>query len=267
MQLEYLDLNKRGLIPGPSENAETFKNRVSTTLLLKKELTEKKEALPIEGNSFEEALTITEQLYDIRPDWLPAFYSNKGLMFFEGGATWITKEGLPLIHLRSSFKKKKCLLGIYHEKELLAHEMIHATRSAFSEPIFEEFFAYKTSNKSYRAFLGTLLRSPMEAYLFLGTLWLSCIFLFFGFLEPMLLPLGLVSFALIRSIKCKNAYNKAKMALMQIFKEEKTVNAILFRLTDKEILLFSKISSTKILSYIIKEPSLRWQIMRAFYLH
>jgi len=267
MQLEYLDWNRKGFIPGPTETEEAFRERVEIELILKEQLLNKTDAILINDASFDEALLITEKLYDISPKWLPAFYSNKGLMFWEGGATWVSKEGLPLVHLRRSFIKKTRILGLYERTILLAHEMIHAARSAFHEPYFEEFLAYNTSENKYQRFLGSLVKSPVEVYLFLASIWLSSVAMGFGFFEGLLLPFLLIGAVTLRSVFRQKKWKKAHETLKDIVYSADTARFILFRMSDKEIKHFAKLSKEEILSFIQreKEKSLRWQIIHAAY--
>ncbi len=130
--------------------------------------------------------------------WIPLFYTNKGLSFFEGGATFIDEtDGIrrPIIHLKKVFQKKSHWL-FYSKEEILQHELVHAMRCMFDEPKIEEFIAYQTSKVSYRRYLGPLFTSPKEIALFLGLLVLPVFFAnpwFFGF--P-LISLGIFMFRL-----------------------------------------------------------------------
>lgn len=124
--------------------------------------------------------------------WIPLYYTNKGLSFFEGGATFIDeREGVvfPLIHLRKSFKNKERWF-FYDKEEILKHELVHAMRCTFEEPKIEEFIAYQTSKLSYRKYFGPLFTSAKEIFLFLALLAIPFFFLELIFLALPFMALG-----------------------------------------------------------------------------
>jgi len=143
--------------------------------------------------------------------WIPLYYTNKGLSFFEGGATFIDeREGVvfPLIHLRKAFKNKDHWL-FYDKEEILQHELVHAMRCTFEEPKIEEFIAYQTSKLSYRKFFGPLFTSPKEIFFFLSSLALPFFFSELIFLAIPLVTLGGFLFRLaLRQKKFKALLSK-----------------------------------------------------------
>ncbi len=138
--------------------------------------------------------------------WIPLYYTNQGLSFFEGGATFIEeKEGIvrPIIHLKKAFKHKSIWL-FYDKEEILHHELIHAMRCKFNEPGIEEFLAYQTSKVAYRKYFGPLFNSTKKTFFFLGLLMLPVLFLnpalyFF----PGLALVGLIAHLAIKQYKFK----------------------------------------------------------------
>lgn len=68
-------------------------------------------------------------------------YSKKGLRPWEAGATW-GKE----IRLQPAFKQR-LRFRLADRNEVIAHELIHALRSEFIEPIFEEMLAFSTAQQ------------------------------------------------------------------------------------------------------------------------
>ena len=230
-----ISYNRRGLFPGIKECETAFFERVSR---------------------FQAVLqTASIPLYNVFPDWVSVAYGKEGLSFWEGGATWIDKDS---VHIQI---KKKSLLGLYSQQEILDHELSHAARSSFDEPIFEEFFAYKTSKKRWRRFLGPIFRTPWESYLFLGTLFLS---LWGGF---WMLPFfGLLLFAFYRLFRGHWVLNRCVKNLTHLLKNE-DIWPFLFRLTDEEILLIRRSSTEEIKNYIElqKTHSMRWKIIALAY--
>lgn len=134
----------RGLIPGPGETEEQFWLRVQNS--------------PSLGHTaWEEAACITLPPFGFAVDWVPVHYSSHHLAWWEAGATWISKDHLPSVYLRPSFKKG-VFLG-YKQSDVLAHEALHAARMRFDEPKFEEMLAYALSPYRWKRFLGPVFRS------------------------------------------------------------------------------------------------------------
>ena len=93
---EWLLYNRQGLFPGPGETEAEFNARVLFCSRLKEELfLQAAVDFPFtvdqidHQNTLETALRITEQLYDIRPTWVPVFFSNYQLAPWHGGCAWI----------------------------------------------------------------------------------------------------------------------------------------------------------------------------------
>lgn len=93
-------------------------------------------------------------------------YSNKGLLPWQGGCTFI-EEGKIKIQLRKAYEHKNKIYGIYPKEEIITHELVHAKRMHLEEPCFEEILAYYTSKSSFRRYVGPLFRSSSESILFL----------------------------------------------------------------------------------------------------
>ncbi len=70
MKNPLLELNARGIFPGPSESEEAFFERDYPQV-------------PTSA----QALLITARLFDAAPDWIEVKFSSKGLMPWEGAAT------------------------------------------------------------------------------------------------------------------------------------------------------------------------------------
>lgn len=280
---ELVRWNKLGLIPGPAESEEAFLERVKFCLNLRNEL--KDELLPPDRKdaSFDilaAPFKISEENFDVRPEWVPLFFSNWKLLPWHGGSAWIfqcEKDG-PLgavLQLRKAFFSKTRYLGLYERGELIAHEMAHAARMAFDEKEYEEIFAYKTSKQGISRTFGPILQSSVESKWFvflLATLLLLDLFLifmgsweaYFSFQPLKAIPLLLVVYGAYRLNKKKQTLKKTEVILSSLVGK---MNApfVLFRLKDNEIKQFSTFSPQQVLSYFQSENSPRIQMIRAAY--
>jgi hypothetical protein len=265
---DLLAYNRRGLIPGPEEEEGAFLERVARLEFLERGRRENR----VSQEEWREAHLITEPLFDISPDWVSAFYSDEKLSPWQGAMTWV-EEGLPFFQLRRGFKKGR-YLGIYERKEILAHEAVHVSRALFNEPKFEEVLAYRVSRYRWRQWVGPLFRSPWESTLAICLMalfpcvqWLR---LFFGDHLLFVLPIGLSgSLFVLASLRLGWTHYRFRKCVKKIeglLKGKGTVLAFVCRLTDREILLFSKSSEEEIRGYIRQESSLRWRLLSLCYL-
>ncbi len=213
---------KRGLLPGPQEAGEAFEKRIQR-------------AAPSYAVQWQETNAILQPLMGFAIDWVPVSKAKR-LFFWEGGATWISDEGAATIELKS---------WGYKPVEVLTHEAVHVLRCMFQEPRFEEHLAYATSPKKWRRLLGPLFRSSRESIVFLlalalgvfEPLWSLPVFVFFG--TRLFIERGIFQ-------KC------LKKVSLQVASG----------LTDKEIVLFSKLSIEEIRAYAFQQPCLRWHLLR-----
>lgn len=174
---ELLSFFKRGLIPGPSETEEEFLKRAEAS-----------PPLP--------AWSVIEPLpsqWGFTIDWVPLVYSKKKLLPWEGALFFDDHIQLhPKLQTKNLFGNSLT--------EILHHESIHAARSAFHEPHFEEFLAYCTS-PSWKRLIGPLFSRIWEFPLFA----ISLLFL------PYALPIPL--FFLARLFYKHHLFSRAKKAL------------------------------------------------------
>lgn len=280
---ELIALDREGFIPGPAETETAFKERVQLCLHfqaeLKKELELATSPLPfsqdnaIPEENLKKALDKLETIYGTRPYWVPAFYNSQGLVFWQGGGTWIIElenasHPVTLFQLHEAFKKKATYLGLYSRDELLAHEYCHAARMAFEEPAFEEIFSYTLSESVFRQYLGPLVSNSRDVWIFLGTLLAS---VFTPLLYPalgsytLLAPLTLIFLGLSRRYRRQKQLSRCLAKLAKVLPRKQEALAAAFRLTDKEIMSFSRWSEKQIRTYAETERlnSPRW---RALYL-
>lgn len=286
--LQLLELNRKGLIPGPGETEEQFFKRCSYCLNLKDNLDQ--EIKGLFNGSMEEHSKILEsscaslsKLSDIDPSWTLLFFSNYKLAPWHGGCAWIfqlTEESPTgaFMQLRKAFQHSPLYLKIYQREELLKHELVHVSRMAFQEPKYEEFLAYHTSGSAFRRWFGPIIRSSKESLLlvvvlalilvfdffliamqrpeaFQATLWLKLIFLLL-----FVFALGRLCFGHYRLKRCLQNLKKC------IVDPEKAW-AVFYRLQDSEIDAFACMSPQQIkeYSFLQKEKELRWKVILEAY--
>ncbi|MDE3055989.1 MAG: ABC transporter ATP-binding protein [Verrucomicrobiota bacterium] len=243
---ELICYNRDGMIPGPGETEGAFLQRVSVMQALAGER-------QIPPAHLEWTRLHVQELYGAVPRYLPVFYSNKSLPFWQGGVSWV-EGGVVSIQLRKGFAKGSCL-G-YSREELLSHEAVHALRGAFEEMRFEEVFAYLTSEKRWRRVLGPMIQSPWEVWPFLLALVLGLFFPLGTWIAIAWLGAGFVRLARVHW-----TLRRAASHLNEVLGDVKKTRALLFRLTDREIALFAK-KGEDLLAYAAKQTELRWRLLR-----
>ncbi len=290
---KLLEFNSKGYIPGPKETEEIFLERIQLSEKLCQdpirffEENQKSAPFPLENKLLKPRWNWTRaqlfQLFDIIPTELAMFYSNKGLRFFQGGATWLVEFGenkisLPLLQFRKRLQKGSYLF-FYSLDEILAHEAVHSARIAFNEPKSEEIFAYMTSSRMFRRALGPIIRTAYEVGIFFSFMLMAFVSQFCSIFisSEIFLALSLFSFStalfmllfgLFRLALYKLKFNRVFKKLIKIVKDKKKARSILFRLMDKEISAFSKESTEAIKEYFEKNKvsSLRIRLISLAYL-
>lgn len=247
---DLLALNKMGFIPGPEENEEAFLARVAKA----KENFKAGDWIP--EPHWDWVRTYLDQLYDVKPLYICAFYSNKSLAPWQGAAAWIEGKALSSIQLREGLRKGS-YLGIYGREEILAHEAVHAARSGFNEDRYEEFFAYMTSEKRWRRVLGPILQRPWEAWPFIMFVVMAMFWPSFYLGAALWLGIGFCRL-IFRHTQLKSAAKNISSFVLDLRK----VRAILFRLTDQEIHAFAK--GLNIKDYAKKQSCLRWKVIQSY---
>lgn len=191
--------------------------------------------------------------------WLPIFLSNHKLPFWIGGVVWIcskTDVVVPILQLRTHFVKRR-RINLYLPEEICMHEALHAMRTSFEEPKFEEVLAYSTSPNSLHKWLGPLFQTSLESTLFLIFLVLGSIggLFFYAAMAPFLIYLLFLIFRLYSRHKTMAACSKN---LGELFPQIETFSMII-HLRDREILQFSRMSQEEISSYISSQSCQRWR--------
>lgn len=266
--------NERGWIPGPLEEKKDFDKRINALNHFFSHPPEDVDNF-LTDRDWAKARRLTKRLYDFSPDWIVAYYNNDKLSFFQGAATWISEKDelrLPLIQLREKFERGS-LFGMYQREEVLAHEAVHAARMQFDEPLYEEIFAYKTSPGLFRRFFGPLFQRPWEAHLFIALLCIPVaieIVLFLGidigpFIYLGLIPAAFLAYLLLRLLTLHTLLAIAVHRIKKFLDQPSKKWAFAFRLKDKEIFLFALQRKKKLTEYLLKQSSLRWNLLKQIY--
>ena len=285
---KLIALNQAGFIPGPEETEEKFIERVKLAGQFFKDKEQFLKNVQITP-PFPLNDKVTKPLrhwsrsqlirrFDITPDFLHVYFHDQGLTFFQGAVTWLLELDneitLPLLQFRKGLKKGR-YLGLYSFDEILAHETVHAARSAFNEKIFEEHFAYLTSSSFLRRIFGPIIKNTWEIIVLFVLFIFVFTFAFFPF-SSLLSYLGNFSFfgllgyaslGFFRLFKNRLFFVLALKKLKKILRSKDKALHVMFRLTDKEIFKFAVKTKEKILSYAVtqKERSLRWQVIYLAY--
>lgn len=281
------EYNRQGLIPGPSESESDYLARVAYCLQISKHLSEETN-LPFCEAEFTELPVLPKQastveLYDISPDWIPIIYNNYKLSLWHGGCAWIfqCKEESPLsalLQLRKVLGRKENLYGFFDKKEIIEHEICHIGRMAFEEPIFEEYFAYRTSKSTFRRSIGPIVKNSIESGVFVLLLGLiftvDLFFALYGNEQALqwamwlkMFPFGLAAYGTFRLAKRHRQLKNCLERLKKSCGSEALALAVAYRLTDREIILFSTSSIEEIRAYAKaqKKSSLRWRLIATIY--
>jgi hypothetical protein len=282
---EFKQYNQLGLIPGPSETYEAFVKRIHYCLDLRENLTVQPSQAPFLGlipappQLLEEAFHITENLYDIRLDWIPLFFSNYKLAFWHGGCAWIFQEteNTPtgaFMQLRKAFHTSATYLGLYKRDRLIAHELSHVGRMMFEEPKFEEVLAYQSDSSAFRRYFGPIVQSSWESTLFVVLLFLFIVMDFLLLEFPDLqdyrslvwlkfTPLAMIFYAIGRLVRKQRQFSTCLSQLQKVIEKGTKAKAIAYRLTDDEICRFANRTPKDILEYVNvhKDQSLRWKVL------
>lgn len=266
----YHEWIKEGILPGPGETEAEYIERANYCLNLRATFKNSVDS-GFQNQVLEpvspQGLERVEKLYRIRPSWIPFFFSNYRLPFWQGGCAWIFQqtESSPVaafFQLRQVFRTGDTYLGIYPRDELIAHELCHVGRMKYEEPRYEELLAYRTSAFPFRRYWGPLFttaaQSGIFALLLLLILMLDLTTLFF---QPelynaiqwiKLLPFAWIGWLVFDLVQRQRRFAKC----LQILPEE-----MLYRLTDREIDLFSKLNLAEIQEYGQRQNCLRWKLM------
>ena len=257
---------KNGFIAGPKENWDYFLMRIKfcthigTLPSLDKYIDEKLIFThgKVEKKNWEKASLRVYNIFGMDPDWISAYYSSPSI--FVAGSTLIfetekTKTSFPVVVVKNRW---------FSLTESLSHEAVHAIRAAFNETKYEEFFAYHTSNYSFRRLFGPIVKNTKEAiYTTLLLILGSWSYILFDLYIPLVAAFSLFSFGLFRLALSRYKICTLYASLNSKLKDKRKVMSLLICLTDTEIDLFSSMSLSDII-YTISERrnmSPRWRLI------
>ncbi len=267
-----------GIFPRPGETEKDFLSRAgeekdchaARKLLREDPYFRNNGATPIPPDVLTEGTEITERLYGFSAGRVPGCFLKRGFGLFWGGCTLADENGTAVIALRGSFQNRKHWF-LYDRAELLAHEQCHAARTPLNDNVHEEFFAYQTSLRRLRRYLGNCFRSRLDGLFFLAgliPLFLAEGCMIAGVLSmdfPLTPLLGIAllypAFALIRNQRARNLFFRAEKNLKDA--GCKMPAALLFRATAHEIERIAKCGNeteTRALLNQLRQDELRWQI-------
>ena len=269
------ELDKHGLLPAPGEDAPAFARRLSQLAAALGELEAALKKHPeyevapgmiisskhrIGREITGEALQVTSQLYDVRPEWVPGFFANEsGGIFWGGCALSDPASNLTLFIIRKAFQKKQRIL-VYNRRELMAHELTHAAHQALNDWFFEEYFAYRTASSPLRKFFGCCFIRQYDALGFLLPVLLlpvaQALNIFTALQMPMIIFWILAAvyplFLTVRTLQINSAAARAEKFLRSM--KIRNPAGILFRMTVSEIKMLAR-------KQMPHGSDLRWQLL------
>lgn len=191
----------------------------------------------------------TRELYGFAVDWAVGFYLDNGVGRLWGGCAWHDDDNdRTLFALRGSFRRSD-RFWVYDRTELMAHELCHVARTPFGNDWhLEEFFAYRTSGRMLRRYLGNCFIRKFDALLFLGP---ALLLMLWQMLRAFLLPglpwwpgwlvlAGCLGYLLMRNQLARRAFFRARAGLEKFFGAAPSdADAFLFRSLWPEIKLMA----------------------------
>lgn len=258
---------KQGFIIGPKETEENFLKRITIcTSPFPQEYFPVSSPTVFNKDQVRSLLTRNIQYQHDRYasllatfSWLPIFLSNYKLPFWIGGAVWICSKKdvvIPILQLRKHFINPS-KINLYLPEEICMHEALHAMRTSFEEPKFEEILAYSTSPNCIHKWLGPLFQTSSESTLFLVLLVLGSLGALFFYVAMVPFFISLVFFILRLHFRHR-AMSKCVKNLKKLFSHIDPFT-IIIHLTDQEILSFGEFSENELSSFIQSQSCLRWQ--------
>lgn len=255
---KLIEYNSYGFIPGPQEKTSIFLKRVG---------------LLQTGHSCHVGLSLVKSLFGVYPSWVMVKSADQ-LYFWEAAATYIkADQGIftPIIYM-----KEKTISFWCSQEEILAHELVHATRIAFREFFFEEILAYQTSSNWFRRYFGPIFFRPIEAIIFLFllvTVWICQLgYVFLFDIVPnfcIWIPFMLIGLLTVKLIIAQSIFSLCIRKLRKFLERPEEALKFALRLSDKEILCFALKPINKMQKYILKaqKGSLRWHMLALLYPH
>ena len=177
------ELDSRGFLLKPDENAETFVERIRAMHSRFLDFLEKtsggtsyeiyhnifiSEQERISDEIIEEASLTTVALYGFSIQWVPGYFVSRGLGWLWGGCALSDDEPdtVPVFIIRKRFQTVRKWF-VYTRDELLSHELCHAARAPLHDRMLEEHFAYAGSYSRLRRYMGNCFQTDRDAILFI----------------------------------------------------------------------------------------------------
>ena len=254
------ELDAEGMFPAPAESDGAFAARLE---ILSGEL----EALqngssdllsliggsrPLSGEIREAAGRLTWEKYRFRAEWVPGWYSSRRTGFWSAGILLEVDGLLPLLFLHGKFARRRRRLG-YDAAETLAHELIHAVRTAFPASVYEEYFPCQIHASAFRRECGNLFRKWYLPLLLFGGAAAAPVLAAAGsafWILPLAGPLLVIG----REFQIRRRLRKAADALRR---EGAEPLPVLLRLSDREIFDAAALSPAEFMKR--RNCSRRWQ--------
>ena len=224
----------------------------------------------IPANIAAEAGDITDSLYSFRIDWAPGFFVNERMGFLWGGCSWYDPESGALTYIIRSAFRNRAKWGIYERGELIAHELCHAAHAPLAFDQLEEFFAYQTSRKHFRRYMGNCFIRGYDAFLFIMppflVLAVQLLNIFMSWSIPIwplwVLGVAVVLWFLGRNQLARNRFFRAVRVLHE--GGVAAANAVLFRCTNEEIGEIGGLERGEFDEYLERKcaDALRWRVIR-----
>ena len=222
----------------------------------------------------------SKYIYQFQLNFVPAFFSSKGLNFLFGGMAisfedtenkYKKGELFSIFQLRKCFRNKEKFL-IYTRNEIISHEACHVARAPFHALEYEELFAYQTSDSAFRRFVSPMLWRGSDMVILMLLLLLVFAGQVYGFIASDFsyymygwVPFfSYLSFLSIRSYFSRKAFSRLRSKIVKLCKKPELVDAVMFRMTDIEIREAEKASN--IVDYLGSKKDLRWQVIRKRFL-
>ncbi|MDD2404559.1 MAG: hypothetical protein PHV75_02700 [Victivallaceae bacterium] len=225
----------------------------------------------ISDEIIDEAASITRLLYGFEVRWVPGFFLSQSLGLLWGGCSFSNSSNyLNVFLVRFAFATRMKWF-LYRRDELIAHELCHAVRSRFDDNTYEEYFAYQTSPKVIRRYLGGCFRTRADAIFFLVPIMvLLSAQIFTAVYGRVLFPIWpfwifssiYPAFLLIRNHFERKYISRAAAKLKSIGVTKPLM--VLFRATAGEIKYLSSCQSDEqVKAYIsgLARHELRWQVI------
>lgn len=293
---ELVTLDSQGYFPAPGEEREAFLERVSALQKFQtdvaKQLNEtgkfELDDLIYHNNECVDEKDLyscqnqSKDKYQFQLNYVPAFFSSKGLNFLFGGMAisfedtenkYKKGEFFSIFQLRKCFRDKEKFL-IYTRSEIISHEVCHVARAPFHALEYEEYFAYQTSDSAFRRIVSPMLWRGTDMVVLMVLLMVVFLAQVYGtffshdfsyYLYGWVPFFVYLSFLSVRSFFSRKALSRLRGKMMNLCKKAEWVDAVLFRMTDKEIREAEK--STSLKEYFAAQKDLRWQIIRKRFLN